>query len=316
MKPLIKYRGGKSKEIPAIMWHIPRFRGRYVEPFFGGGALFFHLEPRSSIINDINTKLMEFYLGVRDNFAKLREELDEIEKIYATNRMQFDALKAATPNLRVEDKNEELYYSLRSMFNDTEDKKYSDALLYFFINKTAYSGMIRYNAKGEFNVPFGRYKNLNTKGVTKSHSMLLQRASIHNEDYCDIFNMCQPDDFVFLDPPYDCIFSDYGNDTYKDGFGEVEQRRLAQDFKNLPCKALIVISRTPLIEELYHGYIVDEYAKSYAVNIRNRFKSEATHLVITNYTKSWNAPANYACTQPEHTQLTLFEAEEPYGKNK
>ena len=314
MKPLIKYRGGKSKEIPSIMWHIPRFKGRYIEPFFGGGALFFHLEPRQAIINDINTKLMDFYVGVRDNYFELRKELDKIEKLYAVNRQQFDALKSETPDLRVEDKNEELYYELRSMFNDTKDKEYSNALLYFFINKTAYSGMIRYNAKGEFNVPFGRYKNLNTSGVTKSHSDLLQRADIFNLDYSDIFKVCQPDDFVFLDPPYACIFSDYGNDEYKEGFGEKEHRRLAQDFRNLPCKALMVIGRTPLIEELYKGYIIDEYEKNYAVNIRNRFRAEATHLIITNYKKNWDVPADYSFEQPEHTQVMLFEAQEHYGK--
>ena len=71
MKPMIKYRGGKSKEIPHIMWHVPRFSGRYVEPFFGGGALFFFLEPRQSIINDINSKLIGFYKGVRDDYSNL-----------------------------------------------------------------------------------------------------------------------------------------------------------------------------------------------------------------------------------------------------
>ena len=75
MKPLIKYRGGKSKEIPNIIKHIPQFSGRYIEPFFGGGALFFYLEPQKAIINDINSKLMTFYAGVRDNFDALRNEL-------------------------------------------------------------------------------------------------------------------------------------------------------------------------------------------------------------------------------------------------
>ena len=158
MKPMIKYRGGKSKEIPNIMWHIPRFTGRYIEPFFGGGALFFYLEPRQAIINDINAKLMKFYRGVRDDYPNLRRELDEIELLYTNNRNEFDALKALHPDERVEDKNEEFYYLLRAMFNETMDKSYSDALLYYYINKTAYSGMIRYNAKGEFNVPFGRMR--------------------------------------------------------------------------------------------------------------------------------------------------------------
>lgn len=180
---MIKYRGGKSKEISNIMWHIPRFTGRYIEPFFGGGALFFYLEPRRAIINDINAKLMKFYRGVRDDYSNLRRELDEVELLYTNNRNEFDALKALHPDERVEDKNEEFYYLLRAMFNETTDKSYSDALLYYYINKTAYSGMIRYNAKGEFNVPFGRYVHLNTKSVTLSHSKLLQRAEILNTDY-------------------------------------------------------------------------------------------------------------------------------------
>ena len=267
------------------MRHIPRFAGRYIEPFLGGGALFFYLEPRRAIINDINSKLIDFYRGVRNDYKHLRKELDEIEALYTSNRMNFDELKALYPDERVEDKNEKLYYQLRDMFNNITDKCYSDALLYYYINKTAYSGMIRYNSRGEFNVPFGRYQHLNTKSVTHSHSQLLQQTEIFNTDYSDIFNMCREDDFVFLDPPYDCVFSDYGNEEYKDGFNEDGHRRLANDFENLPCKALMVIGRTPLTEELYKGYIVDEYEKSYAVNIRNRFKSAAKHIIITNYRK-------------------------------
>lgn len=320
MKPMIKYRGGKSKEIPNIMWHVPRFSGRYVEPFFGGGALFFYLEPRKAIINDINSKLMDFYRGVKDDYPRLRKELDEIEGIYMHYRKDFEDLKKKSPDTRVEDKNEALYYELRDMFNNLAPKKYSDALLYYYINKTAYSGMIRYNARGEFNVPFGRYAHLNTNLVTKSHSLLLQRAEIFNTDYSEIFNMCGDDDFVFLDPPYDCIFSDYGNEAYKEGFNEADHRKLAQDFANLPCKALMVIGRTPLTEELYKKYIVDEYEKNYAVNIRNRFKSAATHIVIANYRKCWDdirvIPSQYEYREAEVTQLRLFEARQPYGKNQ
>jgi DNA adenine methylase len=283
MKPLIKYRGGKSHEIPNIEKHIPRYAGRYIEPFFGGGALYFYLEPKRAIINDINTKLIAFYKGVKDDYSTLREELNGIEQVYEANRREFDALKRRTPDERVEDKNEALYYQIRDMFNDLSDHKYSDALLYFFINKTAYSGMIRYNAKGEFNVPFGRYAHLNTSLVTMKHRELLSRTEIYNFDYKAIFEMAQPDDFMFLDPPYDCVFSDYGNEEYKDGFNDDAHIALANDFKNLSCKALLVIGRTPLTERLYGDMIIDEYAKAYAVNIRNRFKSVATHILVANY---------------------------------
>ena len=283
MKPMLKYRGGKSKEIPHIMEHVPNFNGRYIEPFLGGGAVFFHLEPEQAIINDINAPLMAFYRGVRDDYQNLRHELDDIETVYSENRAAFDALKALHPDERVEDRNEGLYYELRNMYNNLVERRYSDALLYYYINKTAYSGMIRYNARGEFNVPFGRYKNINTKLVTEQHSELLQRAELFNTDYSDIFDMSQQGDFMFLDPPYDCIFSDYGNEEYRDGFNEENHRRLAQDFRNLGCMAMMVIGRTPLTEELYHGMIIDDYGKQYAVNIRNRFKSAANHIIVTNF---------------------------------
>jgi DNA adenine methylase len=211
MEPLIKYRGGKSREIPYLEQHIPTFNGRYIEPFFGGGAMFFHLEPKKAIINDINSKLMAFYAGVKSNFDLLQKELAEVEKLYVMNRKKFEELKSKTPDLRVEDENEALYYQLRDMFNDLTEKKYSNALLYFFINKTAYSGMIRYNAKGEFNVPYGRYPNLNTSLITKSHHQLLANTEIYNLDYKQIFEMAENEDFMSLDPPYDCIFSDFGN---------------------------------------------------------------------------------------------------------
>jgi len=283
MKPLVKYRGGKSKEIPQIEKHIPDFNGRYIEPFFGGGALFFYLEPKKAIINDINSKLMAFYNGVKSDFNNLRRELSEIEKTYKTNRKKFESLKSQTPSERVEDDNEILYYQIRDMFNDLAEKRYSDALLYFFINKTAYSGMIRYNAKGEFNVPYGRYANLNTSLVTKNHSDLLANAEIYNSDYKQIFEMAEENDFMFLDPPYDCVFSDYGNAEHKDGFNEKNHIELANNYKRLKCKALMVIGRTPLTEKLYGDMIVHEYGKSYAVNIRNRFKASASHILISNY---------------------------------
>ena len=290
MKPIIKYRGGKSKEIPSFQGYIPRITGRYIEPFFGGGSVFFHLEPERAIINDINTKLVEFYQGVRNDYPHLRTELDEIEAIYTANRRAFDALKMKHPNERVEDRNEALYYELRDMFNGIRPSRYSAAALYYYINKTAYSGMIRYNARGEFNVPFGRYQNFNTHILTAAHSRLLQRAEIFNTDYAEIFNMAQADDFIFLDPPYDCAFSDYGNEEYREGFNEDSHRRLAQDFRNLPCRAMMIIGRTDLTTELYDDMVVYEYGKTYSVNIRNRFKAVATHIVVCNY----NPPRNYA----------------------
>ena len=283
MNPMIKYRGGKSKEISHFISNMPDNYNRYIEPFFGGGALYFYLEPQNAIINDVNTKLYLFYKQMQEEYPSVRKQLDELQMVYEQNQKEYEGLKKKHPEERVEDKNEALYYKIRDMFNHKIESEYLEAVVYFFINKTAYSGMIRYNAKGEYNVPFGRYKNLNTKLITDKHYELLKRTEIYNYDYSEIFNMAGKNDFIFLDPPYDCVFSDYGNETYKDGFGEDEHRRLANDFANLPCKSLLVIGKTALTEELYGKYIVEEYDKSYAVNIRNRFKADAKHIIVTNY---------------------------------
>ena len=282
MNPVLKYRGGKSREILRFLQYITDNFNRYIEPFFGGGAVFFYLEPDNAIINDLNGRLMMFYQQLRDHYPAMRIQLDELQRQYEVNKAEYKRLKALSPDERVPNANEDLYYKIRELFNHPDDS-FLDGVLYFFINKTAYSGMIRYNNRGEYNVPFGRYPNLNTHLVTAQHSELLQRAELFNMDYRKIFDMAGEDDFIFLDPPYDCIFNDYGNIDMMNGFDETEHRRLAEDFRNLSCRALMVIGKTPLTEELYSGYIFDEYYKNYAVNIRNRFKNDKMHVVVKNY---------------------------------
>lgn len=281
MKPMLKYSGGKSKELKYFLKYIENEKfDRYFEPFFGGGATYFALEPHQAIINDLNKKLINFYLDVKNNFDLLKKELSHLEQIYIENQRLYQELKALNPKERVPNKNEDLYYKIRKEFNYPTNE-FLKGTVYFFINKTAYSGMIRYNKKGEYNVPFGRYKNFNTDLITKEHNELLQRTEIYNTDYLVIFDKATPNDIMFLDPPYDCIFNSYGN-LEKD-FDESEQRRLAENFKNLNTRALMVIAKTPLTEELYKKYIIDEYDKNYSVNIKNRFKSEAKHIIIKNY---------------------------------
>lgn len=284
MKPMIKYRGGKSKEIKFFEDYIPADYNRYIEPFVGGGAVFFYLEPSTAIINDLNTRLIQFYNGVKNNYTIMRKELDVLSKIYAENQSEYEALKNQTDSY-IENKNETLYYNLRDMYNGKVRGEFSNETLYFFINKTAYSGMIRFNSNGEYNVPFGRYRTFNSNVITDKHNELLKRTEIYNQDYAEIFNKTNSDDFIFLDPPYDCVFTDYGNTVQNTDFSEDNHRKLAQDFKNLCSKTLLVIGKTKLTETLYKPYIKKEYPKSYAVNIRNRFKSESMHLVISNFNK-------------------------------
>ena len=280
MKPIIKYRGGKTKDIPFFQQYIPHDYHTYFEPFLGGGALYFLLEPERAVVNDINDKLITFYQDLRDNYDRFVLECEAISRDYTLNRAAFDRLKKEYPTTHVDDANEVLYYRIRDMFNGKIPLEYCYAMLYYFINKTAYSGMIRYNAAGDFNVPFGRYKSFSGDAITREHQLLLQRTTLLNTDYENVFGMATENDFMFLDPPYDCIFNDYGNDG---GFNEMEQRRLAENFRNLNCRCLMVIGETPLTRELYHNNIIDRYDKRYSVNIRNRFQAAATHIVVANY---------------------------------
>ena len=283
LRPLIKYRGGKSKEFPEYERFIPKDYETYYEPFVGGGATFFAIAPQRAVIGDINEPLINFYQDVRNRFEDLSRELAEIEEIYERNQRDYKARKKDHPEERVPNANEELYYQLRNQYNGIAPLQYSRAALYFFINKTAYSGMIRYNSQGHFNVPFGRYEHFNTKLVTREHSQLLQRTEILCADYEESFRRAGKKDFMYLDPPYDCVFNDYGNQELANGFDEAEHRRLAKRFRELRCRALMIIGHTPLTEELYGDLVKAEYAKDYAVNIRNRFHSQATHYVVTNY---------------------------------
>lgn len=283
MNPMLKYRGGKSREIPLFEKYIPTSYSTYIEPFLGGGSVFFHLEPERAIINDVNERLISFYDCVRNQYVSMRNELDLLQETYERNQADYKRRKEMSPAERVPNANELLYYRIRDMYNGKIPSEYLDGVLYFFINKTAYSGMIRYNKGGEYNVPFGRYPNLNTKLILPDHSELLRKAELLQEDYSVVFQRAEADDFMFLDPPYDCVFNDYGNIDMMNGFDEEQHRRLAADFCNLSCRALMVIGKTPLTEELYGKYIKDEYSKNYAVNIRNRFKSDAKHIVVMNY---------------------------------
>ena len=259
MKPIIKYRGGKQKEIPDFMNRIPQDYRRYFEPFLGGGAVYFHTEPEQAVVGDVNPKLITFYQQLRDNYPLMQQQLDQLQQQYEANQREYEELKRQYPNERCENRNEALYYHLREQYNHPTGE-YLDGVLYYFINKTAYSGII-----------------------TEEHHNLLQRSTVLCSDYHALFEMAAEDDFMFLDPPYDCVFNDYGNIDMMNGFDENEHRRLAADFRNLNCQALMIIGKTRLTEELYAPYIRGEYQKRYAVNIRNRFQSNAVHIIVQNY---------------------------------
>ncbi len=144
--------------------------------------------------------------------------------------------------------------------------------------------MLRYNRNGKFNIPFGRYKTVNYSDLQNSdYGTLLARTTVLCKSFEHIFeNYNDENNFMFLDPPYDSEFTDYGYCQ----FGKEEQRKLAKCFKETKIKCLMVIGKTPFIEELYQGFIVEEYDKKYRFKLyagRVGDEINTKHLVIKNY---------------------------------
>ena len=256
--PMIKWSGGKKDEMKHIIQYIPKSYDTYLEPFIGGGAVYFHANPSKAVINDVHTELIDFYRSIKDGHAG---------DIY--NFMKEH------PN------DEKTYYEVRSL---KPSNQLENAQRFYYLRKTCFRGMLRYNSKGEFNIPYGRYKTCNFEDLkNEAYEKLLKNTEVYHEDFKYIFdNYNSKSNFMFLDPPYDSEFTDYGYCS----FGKEEHERLAKCFKETNIKCLMIIGKTEFISELYDGYIVDEYDKNYRFKLHSgRVGNEINtkHLVITNY---------------------------------
>ena len=259
LKPLIKWSGGKSDEIKMFEKYFPEQFETYIEPFVGGGSVYFYLNPEKAVISDVHIELIDLYASVSE--GKMAEIYDFMQN---------------TPN------NEETYYKVRDemVIHDRLD----NAKRFYYQRKTCFRGMLRYNKSGKFNIPFGKYKTINYNDLTnKSYEDLLSRTEILNKGFEHIFeHYNDANNFMFLDPPYDSEFTDYGYCQ----FGKEKQQKLAALFKSTKIRCLMVIGKTKFIEELYNGYIVDEYEKKYKFKLyAGRIGDEINtkHLVIKNY---------------------------------
>lgn len=259
MKPLIKWSGGKSDEIDKFNKYIPAEYDLYIEPFIGGGAVYFHIEPQKAVISDVHKELIDFYQCMKDGHG------DDIFTFMKTH-----------PNT------EQMYYTIRD--DMTVQTPLENAKRFYYLRKTCYRGMMRYNRQGGFNIPFGRYKKMNYDDLTDPrYTELLKRTEVRCCDFATIFDTYNhSQNFMFLDPPYDSTFTDYG---YCE-FGDKEHRRLAECIRRTSIKCLMVIGKTPLIEELYGDLIVDEYPKKYRFKLhsgRINDNINTTHVIIKNY---------------------------------
>lgn len=239
VKPLLKWAGGKTQLLGEIIPKLPQKYGRYIEPFIGGGALFFALKPQGGIIADSNPELINLYRSVADDVEKVISYLSKYQNI------------------------ETVFYEVRAQ-DWTKLAPAEAAARTIFLNRTCFNGLYRVNKKGQFNVPFGNYKNPKflDKETLYAVSALLSDTTIICGDYKEVLrNHAQPGDFIFLDPPYLPIseYSDFKRYT-KEQFYEEDHIELAQEVERLHqmgCQVILTNSNNPLVHELYNKFVIE-----------------------------------------------------------
>lgn len=238
-RPLLKWAGGKTQLLGEIIPKIPKKYGRFIEPFFGGGAVFFAVHPTGGIIADSNPELINLYRSVAD----------DVDGVIA--------------QLRFYENTEEMFYTVRAL-DVTKLSNTEAAARTIFLNKTCFNGLYRVNKSGQFNVPFGRYKNpkIVDEEALKAASALLRNTTIVCGDYKTVLKEnARPGDFIFLDPPYLPVseYSDFKRYT-KEQFYEEDHVELALEVKRLHelgCYVLLTNSNHPLVHEHYRKFAVE-----------------------------------------------------------
>lgn len=270
--PFLKWVGGKRQLIPEIKKILPKgiLNCTYYEPFIGGGALFFELQPKRAIINDYNEELINVYKVIRDHPNELIEEL----KKHKNTPEYFYEIRALD--------RQPLFYNL----NDIER-----ASRIIYLNKTCYNGLYRVNSAGEFNSPFGRYKNPNiiNEPVIRAVSKYLNSANIKifNKDYQEILKDIPGNSFVYLDPPYHPISKSSNFTGYiQGGWNEKDQIRLrnvCDDLTKRGIKFLLSNSASDFIREIYSAYNINIVQANRAINSDSSKRGQINEFLINNY---------------------------------
>ena len=238
-KPILKWAGGKTQMLNDLLPKVPSSYGRYIEPFFGGGAMFFALQPENAIIADSNPELINMYRQVAANVDEVIQYLKKYENT------------------------SEMFYTVREQ-EWTQLPKAEAAARTIFLNRTCFNGLYRVNKQGKFNVPYGKYANpkICDEDGLKAASEALKKAEILCGDYLLVLDhYAQPGDFVFLDPPYLPIseYADFKRYT-KEQFYEEDHIELAKIIMRLQergCHIILTNSNHPLVHELYAPFTID-----------------------------------------------------------
>lgn len=299
-KPVVKWAGGKSKLIEEIESRMPNSLSNgeittYIEPFIGGGALFFHMASKYKfekiVINDINKELILMYKVIRDHVNKLISILDRLQDNYNSIE-ELDNKKV-------------LFYEIRELFNKGKktvnysilgDMEIEHSAYMIFLNKTCFNGLYRENKSGGFNVPFGQKQTINLydKDNILSASDILKNAIILNGDFEQVKEYIDNKTLIYMDPPYRPLsgknsFKDYS----KEDFNDESQIRLSEFFKyaDLIGAKIIESNSNPkntdetddFFDNLYSDYKLDTIMASRSINSKGTGRGKISELLITNY---------------------------------
>ena len=274
LSPILKWVGGKRQLLSEIIPLIDESCDNYVEPFIGGGAVLFRLQPKKAIINDYNTELINVYRTVRDDLDGLVALLKKHEKYNSSD----------------------YYYEVRALDRTPDFDKMSNlekAARIIYLNKTCYNGLYRVNSLGQFNSPYGKYKNPNivNEVVLRAISKYLNgnEISIRSGDYKDVLNDIEKNSFVYLDPPYMPISSSSSFTGYTEGgFGYDKQVELKEECDKLNSKGVHFLqsnSDCEEIRELYKAYRIKIVKANRAINSDAKKRGQINEVLIYNAKK-------------------------------
>lgn len=269
----MKWAGGKSRLLGQLLPLLPSGVAlmRHVEPFVGGGALFFARMPERALLCDINPALIATYEAVRDHVAEVSERLERLALEHARSP------KSA-------------FYRLRERYNRARNMSVAErGALFIYLNKTCFNGLHRVNQRGEFNVPLGRYENpriANHEALLAAHRML-RHVELRCAGFESLLASARPGDFIYFDPPYEPV-SDTANFTAyaQEGFGRKEQLQLRDVYKALDrrgCKLMLSNSDVPFIRDLYRDYRIDVVNARRAINRDASKRGPVSEVVVRNY---------------------------------
>jgi len=266
--PIVKWVGGKRQLMFELLKNMPKNYNRYFEPFIGGGALFFELQPYNAYISDMNEELINLYQVVRDNVDELIADLQK------------------------HDISKEYFMEIRNIDRTNEYEYWSGvqkASRFIYLNRTCFNGMYRVNSQGQFNVPFGHYKNpriLDENNLINC-SNLLQKTEIKHADFSEILKKVKKGDFVYFDPPYVPLNETSSFTSYtKDGFDldmQLSLREVCDELDSMGVKFLLSNSDTKLVNELYENYNIKKVFASRQINANADGRGKITEVLVRNY---------------------------------